>query len=111
MSRGAAVVDGDMAYFMNWSGKVCSYNVSSKKWSQLPDSPYKRSSLAVINHQLTAIGGYEEVDNTDTYTDKLLSLPDYKEVFPAMPTKRRATTAVTSKALLGCSNPYSYSKL
>ena len=97
MSRGAAVVDGDMAYFMNWSGKVCSYNVSCKKWSQLPDSPYKRSSLAVISHQLTAIGGCEEVDNTDTYTDKLLSLPDYKQVFPAMPTKRRATTAVTSK--------------
>ena len=33
MVRGAAVVDGDMAYFMNWNGEVCSYNVSSKKLS------------------------------------------------------------------------------
>ena len=33
----------------------------------------------------------------DIYTNKLLSLPGYKEVFSAMPTKRRDTTAVTSK--------------
>ena len=35
--------------------------------------------------------------NKDTYTNKLLSLPGYEEIFPAMPTKRRDTTAVTSK--------------
>ena len=33
----------------------------------------------------------------NNYTNKLLSLPDSKEVFPAMPIKRRDTTAVTSK--------------
>ena len=47
MSRGAAVVDGDMAYFMHWSYEVYSYNVSSKKWSKLPEFPYRYSSLAV----------------------------------------------------------------
>ena len=97
MVRGAAVVDGDMAYFMNWNGEVCSYNVSSKKWSKLPDSPYKSSSLAVINGKLTAIGGCKELTDKDSYTNKLLSLPDYEEAFPAMPTKRRNTTAVTSE--------------
>jgi N-acetylneuraminic acid mutarotase len=97
MIRGAAVVDGDMAYFMLWSGEVCSYNVSSKKWSKFPKYPYCDSSLALINGQLTAIGGCKEFYKKDTYTNKLLSLPGYKEVFPAMPTKRRATTAVTSK--------------
>ena len=90
MVRGAAVVDGDMAYFMNWNGEVCSYNASSKKWSKLPDSPYKSSSLAVTDGKLTAIGGCKEFAIRDTYTNKLLSLPDYEEVFPAaaMPTKR-----------------------
>ena len=97
MHRGAAVVDGDMAYFMNWNGEVCSYNVSIEKWSKLPKCPYRDSSIAVINGQLTAIGGCKEIFNENTYTNKLLSLPNYKKVFPAMPTKRRNTTAVTSK--------------
>ena len=97
ISRGAAVVDEDMAYFMNWSGEVCSYNVYKKKWSKLSKSPYVSGSLAVINGQLTAIGGCRNAYIKYTYTNKLLSLPGYKEVFPAMPTKRRATTAVTSK--------------
>ena len=90
-------MDGNMAYFMNWNGEVCSYNVSSKKWSQLQKCPYYHSSLAVINGQLTAIGGCELTRNKDTYTNKLLSLPGYEEIFPAMLTKRRDTTAVTSK--------------
>jgi hypothetical protein len=97
MNRGAAVVDGDMAYFMHWNGEVCSYNISSKKWNKLPRSPYPYSSLAVINGQLTAIGGCNDLYKEDTYTNKLLSLPRYKEVFPAMLTKRRGTTVVTSK--------------
>ena len=67
------MVDGNAAYFMNFDGEVCSYNVSSKKWSILPKCPY---------------------------TNKLLSLPGYKEIFPAMPTKRRDATAVTSKGHL-----------
>jgi N-acetylneuraminic acid mutarotase len=97
MRRGAAVVDGDVAYFINWYGEVCSYNVFSTKWSKLPKCPYCHSSLAVINGQVTIIGGCKDIHNKDTYTNKLLSLPGYKEVFPAMPTKRRGTTAVTSK--------------
>ena len=94
MRRGAAVVDGDMAYFMNVNGEVCSYNISSKKWNKLPKCPYWCSSLAVINGHLTAIGGCKDVSNN---TNKLLSLPGYKESLPAMPTKRWDTTAVTSK--------------
>ena len=42
---------------------------------------------------------YKEIFKRDTYSNynKLLSLPDYKEIFPPMPTKRRGTTAVISK--------------
>ena len=42
---------------------------------------------------------YKEIFKRDTYSNynKLLSLPGYKEIFPPMPTKRRGTTAVTSK--------------
>ena len=97
MIRGAAMVDGDMAYFMSRDGEVCSYNVSSEKWNKLLTCPHSGGSLAIINGQLTTIGGCKDFFNKGTYTNKLLSLPGYKEIFPAMPTKRRGTTAVTSK--------------
>ena len=83
-----------MAYFMHWNAEVRSYNISSSKWSKLAKFPYCNSSLAVINGQLTAIGGCKD---KNTHTNKLLSLPGYKEVFPAMPTKRRNTTALIPK--------------
>ena len=40
INRGAAVMDGDVAYFVNWDGETCSYNSTSNKWSELPKYPY-----------------------------------------------------------------------
>ena len=40
MSRGAAVVDGDLAYFVSSDGQVCSYNSTNKKWKNLPKCSY-----------------------------------------------------------------------
>ena len=97
IKRGAAVVNGSVTYFMNWSGEMCAYDSTSKIWSQLPDCPYEGSSLALINGQLTAIGGCKDTFNNCIYSNRLLSLPDCKEVFPPMPTKRQDTTAVTTK--------------
>ncbi len=113
VSRGASAVQGNVAYFMNWSGEMCFYNSISKQWGRLPKCPYQYSSLAVINGCLTAIGGCTKFCDTETYTNKLLSLQSNKawvEVFPAMPTKRRDTSAVTSKEHLmvagGMSGPF-----
>ena len=97
MDRGAAVVDGNMAYFMSKNGEACSYNLSTQRWSELPKCPCWFSSLAVIRGLLTAIGGSKRHD-----TDKLLSIvtdTDKKwiEHFPPMPTKRYNTAAVTTK--------------
>ena len=98
VARGAAVVDGGVAFFMHMDGQACSYNSNSKKWSELPKYPYEDSGLAVVNGQLTAIGGCEDWRKKHTYTNKLLSLRgSWSDVFPPMPTKRRSTTAVTSK--------------
>ena len=98
ISRGAAVVDGNMAYFMNTNGDICSYNSSSKRWRELPKCPHQHCSLAIINSQVTAIGG---IDGHLECTNKLLSLQmrrkEFEEVFPPMPTKRCDTTAVTTK--------------
>ena len=98
MSRGAAVVDGDVAYFMNWNGQTCSYDKSKQGWSQLPRCPCKDCTLVVIQGVLTAIGASKggHIDN------KLLSIvndldKEWMQVFPPMPTKRSHTAAVTTK--------------
>ena len=113
ISRGASAVRGNLAYFMNWSGEICFYDSMSKQWRILPKCIYQYSSLAVINGHLTAIGGCTKFCDKETYTNKLLSLNNnelWTEVFPAMPTKRRDMTAVTSKEHLivagGMSGPF-----
>ena len=111
MYRGSAVVDVGVAYFMHFDGQACSYNSTNKKWSKLPKYPYQYSSLAVVNGQLTAIGGCEDWVKEHTYTNKLLTLRgSWSDVFPPMPTKRRSTTAVTPKEHLvvagGTTGPY-----
>ena len=71
---------------------------TNEKWSELPKYPYQHGSLAIVNHQLTGIGGCKNVFQKQTYTNKLLNLrTSWSDVFPPMPTKRHSTTAVTSK--------------
>ena len=53
--------------------------------------------LAVVNDQMTTIGGCKEAFTSYTSTNKLLSLSEYKEIFPPMPTERVGTTVVASK--------------
>ena len=92
MERGAAVVDGNITYFMNCSwNQIYSYN---KRWSKLTRCAYSDSSLAVIRGLLTAIGG-----RSGGQQNKLLSLVNEKwvEHFPPMPTKRSYTATVTTQ--------------
>ena len=121
LKRGAAVVDGNVAYFMHWNGQVCSYNSTTKKWSEISKYPYKYSSLAVINCQLTGIGGCEDAFTKHKNISKLLSINEggfresWSAVFPPMPTKRRGTTAITSKEHLivagGTTGPFNVETL
>ena len=113
ISRGASVIKGNVAYFMNWSGEICFYNSTSKQWGKIPKCLYQYSSLAVINGHLTAIGGCTNFCDAETYTNELLSLHNnttWAEIFPPMPTCRRDTSAVTSKKHLvvagGMSGPF-----
>ena len=103
MIRGSAAVDANIAYF-NGRGlsTVYSYNsnVSVRKWSRLPDAPHTQSTLVVVHHLLTMVGG-----KIYRPTDSLLSLigegrhRKWLPILPAMPTKRYNTAAICS----GCS--------
>ena len=100
LARGAAVVDGNVAYFMhrnhpNW---VCSYDSSTGMWSELPNFPNENSSLAIVKGLLTAIGG----DKNSVPDNKLLTIPNdnsekWVEQFPPMPTKRSHAAVVSTK--------------
>ena len=101
MVMGAAVVDGNVAYFMGNNGETCPYNSTTKRWSKLPKCPCVQSSLTVIRGILTAIGGCKYMFHPDP-ENKLLSIVNDKdkkwvEHFPPMPTKRDNTAAVTTK--------------
>ena len=96
MERGAAVVDGRVVYFSgHQSSTVHAYDSPTQRWSTLPECPQVDFSLAVVNGLLTAIGGQQ----SDQATNTLLSLTwrrKWSKTFPPMPTKRWFTAAVCS---------------
>ena len=70
MSRGAAVVHGNTAYFRPAGlHSVYSY-CSEEQWYRLPDNPNGNCGLAIIDGFLTSVGGY----NNGCCTNTLLSL-------------------------------------
>ena len=103
MRRGSAAVDANIAYFNGWGSKtVHSYDSDAWEWHRLPDAPHTYSTLVVVHHMLTMVGGEISGWFSNRATDSLLSLmgegrgkkwlPD----LPAMPTKRYFTAAVCS---------------
>ena len=99
MYRGSAAVDANIAYF-NGQGltTVHSYDSDARAWHRLPDAPHTQSTLVVVHHMLTMVGGL----TSDMATDSLLSLmgegrgKKWLPHLPAMPTKRYFTAAVCS---------------
>ena len=101
MVRGDAVMNGNIAYFMNYNGEVCSYDLATERWNKLLKGPYQGSSLAVVNTLLTSVGGFKG-SIIRTPNNKLLSLSSdddkgWTELLPPMPTRRCNTAAVTTE--------------
>jgi len=83
MHRPSSVVDGNMAYFHSCGYKdVYSYNSEKQTWSTLPQCPRTRSSLAVVNGLLTAIGGYDGNLNDTNQLSSLTGERKWVEHFP-----------------------------
>lgn len=103
MKRGAAVVNGDTAYFMLRDGTICSYNSASNRWKDVLYYNYTGASLAIINEELIAIGGCESSVFKKTYLNTLFIAVHAHwsdRRYPPMPTKRSDAVAVTSSAHL-----------
>ena len=99
MVRGSAAADSNMAYFHgDGSTTVYSYDSNTREWHRLPATPHTDSTLVVVHHVLTMVGGRI----SGGATDSLLSLMGegrgikWLPNLPAMPTKRYYTAAVCS---------------
>lgn len=101
MSRGAAAVHDDTAYFRPAGSKTIHVyqNISGKEqWSSLPECPFGSFSLCIIGTACTTVGGYD-----NNYTNVLLSLTRNRWLrrFPAMPTPRSlSAVAYSEKAVI-----------
>ena len=95
---GAAVVHGNTAYFSH-GYNVYSYTLSQDKWTQLKQCEYRYFSMAIINNQLTTIGGSQHggtVTNTILCLSRSSSEMKWEELLPPMPTAREGSAAVTT---------------
>ena len=94
---GAAVVHGNTAYFSQ-GHNVYSYTLSQDKWTELKQCKYQSFSMAVVNNQLTTIGGGRGATATDTLLclSRSSSEMKWEELLPPMPTPRISPAAVTT---------------
>ena len=91
MLRGTAVSDGKMVYFNSeLSTKLYAYNSDTQQWSGLPDCPFSWSSLVIVQHMLTTVGGVLGYDPTNSLCSLTGEGSDRKwsAHFSVMPTKR-----------------------
>ena len=103
--RGDAVVSESEAYFVSYSGEVCSYNSTIKRWRTHIKCRYRGSSLAVVNGSLTTIGGFDggivrNPKNNLLSLSGSTSIKGWIEILPPMPTKRCNTASITTKGEL-----------
>ena len=111
----SVAVDGEMVYCRDGASStiVLMFNSRIGQWTVLPECPKKAFSIAVVNGQLTAIGGGQSYKATNT----LFSLPQDRpgvfqqkwiEQFPPMTYRHNVpavTTTNTSLIVAGGSGP------
>ena len=93
MTRGSAATDGRFVYITP-AGLTSpyQYECSTEKWMELPSCPYYNSGLAIIDSELTNVGGGDRAGRTN----RLFTLRQGKwvEVYPPMNTARSSPAVV-----------------
>ena len=95
MVRGSAATDGRFVYITSEdSDSLDQYECSTEEWMELPSCPYENSGLAIIDSELTTVGG----GNRAGCTNKLFTLRQGKwvEVYPPMNTARAYPAVVST---------------
>ena len=98
MTRGSATTDHQFAYFTPLhTPSVYQYEWSTDQWRELPSCPYAYSALAIIDGELTSLGGWYFGSSC---TNKLFTLRQMKWVEEYPPMK----TACTSPSVVSTSD-------
>lgn len=100
----AAVVHGTTAFFFSHHQDIYSYTISENKWTKVVSCKYSNFSMAILNNNLTTVGGlYERILVPSSPTNILLSLirgnsfkETLEELFPPMHSKRILPACVTT---------------
>ena len=93
--KGAAVVQGNIAYFSE-SHNVYSFTFDTDKWTTLRQCEYKRFGLAIVKHKLTTVGGVHDRDGKRSTLLCLSSELKWEQLLPPMPTARQRPATVTT---------------
>ena len=96
MARGSAATDGRFVYITSLGFySLYQYERSRDKWMELPSCPYKNSGLAIIDSELTTVGG---MDGAGRRINRLFTLRQGKwvEVYPPMNTARSSPAVVST---------------
>ena len=97
MMRGSTATDGRFVYITPFgSNSPYQYECSTEKWMELPSCSYFSSGLAIIDSELTTVGGWDGAGRTN----RLFTLRQRKwvEVYPPM------NTACSSPAVVSTSD-------
>ena len=95
MKRGSAATDGRFVYITPIaSTSPYQYECSTEKWMELPSCPYEDSGLAIIDSELTTVGGWDRAG----CTNRLFTLRQGKwvEEYPPMNTARSRPAVVST---------------
>ena len=96
MERGSVATDGRFVYITSYYGSysLYQYECSTEEWTELPVCPYENSGLAIIDSELTTVGGVDRAGRPN----KLFTLRQGKwvEVYPPMNTARSHPTVVST---------------
>ena len=89
-----AVIDNNVIYYI--CGKtVHAHDMMHSRWTQLAECPHKACPMAIINNQLTTIGGLPLTNKLFTLrTDK--DPMSWNECYQPMPTERHSASALCS---------------
>ena len=96
MTRGSAATDDRFVYITPLgSNSLYKYECSTEEWMELPSCPYYNSGLAIIDSELTTVGGK---DRARRVTNQLFTLRQGKwvEVYPPMNTARYRLAVVST---------------
>ena len=98
MHRGSAATDGRFVYITpDGFYSLYRYEFSTDEWMELPSCPYSNSGLAIIDSELTTVGGWEY--GAGHATNKLFTLlrqGEWVEMYPPMKTAHSSPAVVST---------------